>query len=139
MGLGVGGGLGLVSDDDVAEGEHLVDLGLEELGDERGRQVHGERLSRVGSGLGELEGGLDTVGEEEASEVEELGLLDQRLDLGGGEVRGGEGLGSSEGGGERSETYRNEAESERGELKLANTTRWSRSEVVGRMLTGRVQ
>lgn len=60
-------------------------------------------LASTGSLLGELEGRLGTVGEEETSEVEELGLVDEGLDLGGGEVLGGEGLGGSEGGGERSE------------------------------------
>ena len=46
MRLSVGSSLGLVSDDDVTEGEHLVDLSLEELGDERSREVHGEGLKR---------------------------------------------------------------------------------------------
>jgi hypothetical protein len=42
--LRVSGGLGLVSDDDIAEGDDLVDLSLEELRDERSRKVHGEAL-----------------------------------------------------------------------------------------------
>ena len=46
MRLSVGSSLGLVSDDDIAEGEHLVDLSLEELGDERSREVHGEGLAK---------------------------------------------------------------------------------------------
>lgn len=47
MGLGVSGSLGLVSDDNVAERKELVDLGLEELGNERGREVHGEALDGI--------------------------------------------------------------------------------------------
>jgi hypothetical protein len=42
------------------------------------------------------------VGEEETSEVEELGLVDEGLDLGGSEMLRGEGLGGSEGGGQGS-------------------------------------
>ena len=41
---GVRLGLGLVSDENVDEGEDLVDLRLEELGDEGGGEVHGEDL-----------------------------------------------------------------------------------------------
>lgn len=47
MRLGVGSGLGLVSDDDVAEGDDGIDLSLEELGDERSREVHGEGLMEI--------------------------------------------------------------------------------------------
>lgn len=122
MGLGVGSGLRLVADNDVAEGEELVDLSLEELGDEGSREVHGEdlggtresgvtvsywssvaflviesHLARTGRALGELESGLKAVGEEEASEVEELSLVDEGLNLGGVEVVDGERLRGAEG------------------------------------------
>lgn len=123
MGLGVRLGLGLVTDHNVAEGKHLVHLRLEELGDERRREVHSEALShstKKGNGqssncsrgkgqretnlagrrglLGEDESGLDSVGQEEASQVEELGSIDESLDLGRSQVGGGEGLGGLEGG-----------------------------------------
>jgi hypothetical protein len=42
--LGVGLSLGLVADEDVDVREDLVDLGLEELGNEGGGEVHGEGL-----------------------------------------------------------------------------------------------
>ena len=42
--LSVGGGLGLVANEDFDVGEDLVELVLEELGDERSRQVENERL-----------------------------------------------------------------------------------------------
>lgn len=50
----------------------------------------------LGKGLGRLE----AVGEEESTEVVELGLLDDLLDLGGLEVLGAERLGGSKGGAE---------------------------------------
>jgi hypothetical protein len=47
MAIGVGLCLGLVSDENVDKGHDLVDLGLEELGDERCGEVHREGLSQV--------------------------------------------------------------------------------------------
>ena len=47
---GVGLRLGLVSDENVDEGEDLVDLGLEELRDEGSREVHGEDLPGLDGG-----------------------------------------------------------------------------------------
>lgn len=54
-------------------------------------------LARTGGALGELESGLKAVGEEEASEVEELSLVDEGLNLGGVEVVDGERLRGAEG------------------------------------------
>lgn len=120
--VGVGLSLRLVADEDVDEGEDLVDLRLEELGDEGSGEVHGEDLQKrrrssarfflppsgsythlvvIGGVLCEDLGRLDTVGEEEASEVEELGTIDEGLDLGGLEVSRLERLGGSKGGAER--------------------------------------
>ena len=78
-----------------------LELSLEELGDEGGRQVEDDSLSLGRRRLGDLEGRLETVREEVALDVEELGARGQLGDLGGGEVSGGELLGSSEGGAER--------------------------------------
>ena len=70
---------------------------LEELGDERGRQVHGEGLVVVAAVLSDESDGLGGDGEEEARDVDELGVLHDGLDgvgiqmlllvaVGGGEV-----------------------------------------------------
>ena len=53
--------------------------------------------------LGEDLGRLESVSEEETSEVVELGLVDDFLDLGRLEVLGAERLGGSKGGAERPE------------------------------------
>lgn len=44
VGVSVSLGLGLVTDENVNVGKDLVNLGLEELGNERGGEVHGEGL-----------------------------------------------------------------------------------------------
>jgi hypothetical protein len=46
---GVSLGLGLVTDEDVNVGKDLVNLGLEELGNEGGGEVHGEGLQQDGA------------------------------------------------------------------------------------------
>lgn len=82
-------------------GQELFELDLEELGDERGRQVEGDDLALGGRILGDFEGALDTVGEKVAFDVKVLGGVDELGDLGLGEVGGGELLGGTEGGAER--------------------------------------
>lgn len=120
MAVGVGLSLGLVADEDVDVRKDLVDLGLEELGDEGSREVHGEGLRNgkrvslvscssrrvvahllvVSGVLGKNLGRLETVGKEEPAEVVELGLLNDLLDLGSLQVLGAERLGGSKGGAE---------------------------------------
>lgn len=116
-----------VPDQDVDVGEDLVNLGLEELGDERRREVHREDLSAKrskmlaqfllsddgdsylvlsGGVLSEDLGGFNSVGEEEASQVEELGSVDESLDLGSLKVGRLERLGRSEGGAKRAATMK---------------------------------
>lgn len=102
LGFSVRRGLGLVSDQDVHVGQELIKLDLEELGNERRAQVEGDDLSSAGSGLGDLHGGFDAVGKEETTDVEELCVVDVFLDLGLGQVRGGELFGGSESGDEGS-------------------------------------
>lgn len=102
MSFSVRRGLGLVSDQDVDVRQELIKGDLEELGDEGSAQVESDDLSSTGSGLGNLHGGFDTVGEEETTNVEEFGVVDVFLDFGLGEVRGGELFGGSEGGDEGS-------------------------------------
>lgn len=80
--LGVGGSLRLVADENVDVGEKLLKLDLEELGNEGSREVEDNSLAGGRSGLGDLKGRLDTVGEEEATNVEELGAVDEGSDLG---------------------------------------------------------
>ena len=80
-------GLGLVADDQLGVGQDLVDLRLEELGNERRREVERERLAGLLGVLRDNQRALDTVGEEEAADVEELGGVDRGLGLGRVEVR----------------------------------------------------
>lgn len=96
-----GSGFALVTDQNVDMGQELFELDLEELGDERGRQVEGDDLALGGRILGDFEGALDTVGEKVAFDVKVLGGVDELGDLGLGEVGGGELLGGTEGGAER--------------------------------------
>ena len=98
--LGVRCSLGLVADQDIHVVQQLVELHLEELRNERRAQVESDDLAAAGGGLGDLDGGLDAVGKEETTDVEELGMVDVFLDLGLGEVRGGELFGGSKGGDE---------------------------------------
>ena len=100
LGLGVRRRLGLIPDQDIDIVQELIQLHLEELRNERRAQVERDNLAVSGGGLGDLDGGLDAVGEEEATDVEELGVVDVGLDFGLGEVRGGELFGRSEGGDE---------------------------------------
>jgi hypothetical protein len=66
-----------------------------------GNQREGVTHLLVVSGmLSKSLGRLEAVGEEESTEVVELGLLDDLLDLGGLEVLGAERLGGSKGGAE---------------------------------------
>lgn len=57
--------------------------------------------STPASALGNFNSTIDTMGQEETTDVEELGVVDQRLDLWLLEVVLGEGLGGSESGDER--------------------------------------
>ena len=101
----VGLGFRLVSDENVNKRQELVDLGLEELRNEGSRQVHGEGLDRemgvstaqwdevseshlfvVERVLSELLGRLESVSQEETTEVVDLGAFDQSLDGRGLEV-----------------------------------------------------
>lgn len=80
-------GLGLVADHELSVRKHLVDLALEELRDERCREVERERTAGILGLLGDDYGALHTVGEEEAANVEELGRVDRCLGVGRLEVR----------------------------------------------------
>lgn len=100
LGLGVRRSLGLVPDQDIDIVQQLIQLHLEELRDERRAQVERDDLAVSGGGLGDLDSGLDAMGEEEATDVEELGVVDVGLDFGLGEVRRRELFGGSEGGDE---------------------------------------
>lgn len=81
----------------VREGESAAAL--------RGELMHDPseptHLVLLGGVLGEDEGALEAVREEEAAEVEVLGALDQVLDLGLVEVRRRKRLGGAEGRAER--------------------------------------
>lgn len=122
MSGGVSLGFGLVTDENIDVGKDLVNLGLEELRNERSGKVHGEGLQRgegdrasadcdysiqsrrgretdlvlLSSLLGEDESALESVSEEESTEVVALGLFDEFLDLGPLEVRRREGFSSTE-------------------------------------------
>jgi hypothetical protein len=74
--------LRLVSDEEIGVRDDLLELGTEELSDERRGEVEDEGLAS-GSGLAaQLERGLDAVSEEEAFDVVELGALDEGGDGG---------------------------------------------------------
>lgn len=110
-------GFRLVSDENIDKRQELVDLGLEELRNERSRQVHREGLRSatsvrelsfqgcraretdlfvVESVLSEVLGGFESVSEEETTEVVDLGSVNQSLDGGSLEVCRFEVLSSSE-------------------------------------------
>lgn len=96
----IGSGFALVTDQNVNMGQELFKLNLEELGDKGGRQVEGDDLALGGGVLGDFERTLDAVGEKVAFDVKVLGAVDERGDLGLGEVGRGELLGGTEGGAE---------------------------------------
>lgn len=96
----IGSGFALVTDQDVNMGQELFKLNLEELGDKGGRQVEGDDLALGGGVLGDFERTLDAVGEKVAFDVKVLGAVDERGNLGLGEVGRGELLGGTEGGAE---------------------------------------
>lgn len=109
----------LVTDEDVNVRKDLVNLRLEELRNEGSGKVHSEglqhrgrrsRVSRLSvqsrrgretdlvqlsSLLGEDESALESVSEEESTEVVALGLFDEFLDFGPFEVRRREGFSST--------------------------------------------
>ena len=89
--------LGLVCNDDIAVREDGVQLGGEELWDERRRQVQCERFAVLGRFCAELEHGSRTVREEEALYVEDFCSIHQRSYSGGRQVRYIELLGCPEG------------------------------------------
>lgn len=80
-------GLGLVADHELGVGHHGVHLRLEELRDERRREVEGEHLAGLLGVLGEHQRALHTVRQEEAAQVEVGSGLDRGLDVGRLEVR----------------------------------------------------
>lgn len=96
----IGSGFALVTDQNVNMGQELFKLNLEELGYKGGRQVEGDDLALGGGVLGDFERTLDAVGEKVAFDVKVLGAVDERGDLGLGEVGRGELLGGTEGGAE---------------------------------------
>lgn len=98
VGGGVGLGFGLVTEDEVGEGDDALKLSLEELGDEGGREVEGEDLASGRCLLAELLHGLDTVGEEESTNVEQLSTVDDLGDLRGRQMRLLEHLSSTQSG-----------------------------------------
>lgn len=106
-GLGVGGGLALVADENIDVREELLKLDLEELGDEGRAQVQHDGPALGAGGLGDLESGLDAVREEVALDVEELGVGDERGDLGRLQVRGREHLGGPQRRAQRAVVARN--------------------------------
>lgn len=99
-GGGVGGGLALVTNQDIDMGQELFELNLEELGDKGGRQVEDDDLALGGRILGNLEGTLDTVGEEIALDVKVGRAVDNAGDVRVGEMGRREFLGGTEGGAE---------------------------------------
>lgn len=88
----------LVSDQDIDVGENLLELNLEELRDERSRQVQDDSLALVAVRFGDLDDRFDTVGEEVTFNVKVLGRVDDAGDLGLGQMVRGEHLGGSKGG-----------------------------------------
>jgi hypothetical protein len=88
--------LALVADQNIDVGEDLLKLDLEELGDERCRQVKHDRLTRRARRLGDLEDGLDTVRKKVSLNVEELGARDKLGDIRCGQVGRSELLGSTQ-------------------------------------------
>lgn len=95
---GVCSGFTLVSDQDVDVGKNLFELNLEELRNEWSAQVQDDSLALGAECLGDLNDGLDTVRQKVSLNVEELGRVDDRGDLGLGEVVRSEFLGGSKGG-----------------------------------------
>lgn len=95
-------GLSLVTNDDIDVEEDLIKLDFEELRNEWCREVESDSLARRGGNFGDVHSGFNTVSKEETTNVEELGVVDQGLDLRLLEVRDVERFGSSEGGNERS-------------------------------------
>ena len=94
----VGGGFRLVSNEDINMGQELFKLKLEELRDERRRQVQDDSLSTRAGSLGDLESRLGAVGQKVALNVEELGARDQVGDFGRLEVGRSELLSGTESG-----------------------------------------
>lgn len=86
VGLGVGGGLGLVADYVVPVGRRGVQRVLEELSDERRRQVHHEHLVLGGGLFAQRHDSRRADGEVETADVEEVGVLGELPDLGALEV-----------------------------------------------------
>lgn len=98
---GIGSSLGLVSNQNVDIGQELLELDLEELGNKGGREVEDDDLALSTGLLGNLEGRDDTVSQEESSNVKELCIVQQGLDLGLLKVVRGELFSSLKGGAER--------------------------------------
>ena len=82
MRLGVSGGLGLVRNQDIDVRHDLVETFLEELSNERRRQVQNERLVLGGRLLSQSQNGLNGDSQMVAADVEELCVLDLLPDLG---------------------------------------------------------
>jgi len=72
------------------------------------------------------------VGEEESSEVEELGLVDESLDLRGSEVGRSEGLGGSEGGGEGSNERKPDGTTKRSQRRESVESSKGKERLTGR-------
>mmetsp|Transcript_46754 Transcript_46754/g.145970 ORF Transcript_46754/g.145970 Transcript_46754/m.145970 type:complete len:354 (-) Transcript_46754:160-1221(-) len=94
-------GLRLVAEDEVAVRQARGHLLLEELHQERRRQVHAERLGVLRGVAAYREDGVDAHGEEEAGDVVDASALVEGLGLGALEVRRGELVGRGEVGDER--------------------------------------
>lgn len=96
--LSVRRGFALVANEDIDVRKNLFQLHLEELGNERSREIQHDRLASRRSGLGDVQGALETVSQKVTLDVEELGVREELADLGGVEVRGRKHLGGAEGG-----------------------------------------
>jgi len=79
--LGVRSGLSLVRNQNIDVWQKLIELVLEELCDERRRQVKNEDLVLRGGFLSQGQSGLHRDGQVVTSNVEELGVLDLLPDL----------------------------------------------------------
>ena len=82
VGLGVGGSLTLVADHVVPVGSRGIKGLLEELADEGGGEGEDEGLVAAGSLLGELHDGGRADGEVVATDIVDLGVLNEGPDLG---------------------------------------------------------